>query len=95
MGAISNKKGPIYYQLFHDNIERWDFISFIKKLIKRIGTNVAIVMDNAGFHTVNECKDYWKKRKLLVIYIIPSVLMLNAIEQYFSLLKAKYRKKKF
>ena len=95
MGAISNKRGLIYYQLFDEHIDRYDFMSFIKKLLIRTGINVAIVMDNAGFHTASDCRDYYKKRKLDVIFIVPRVPMLIAIEFYFSLLKAQYRKEKF
>lgn len=70
-------RGLILQKYFEDSIDRFDFIVFMKKLISKTGTNVTIVMDKAGFHTANDCKDYFRKRKLYVIFIIPRVPMLN------------------
>jgi hypothetical protein len=46
-------------------------ISFLKKLFLRVGTNVAVVLDNAGWHIAKTVKDYFKKRKVPYIFIIP------------------------
>jgi hypothetical protein len=47
-GAFSETKGLIYFQLKRQSVDRWAFMDFLKKLIISTGSNIAIVLDNAG-----------------------------------------------
>jgi len=41
-----------------------------KKLIKRTGTNIAIVLYNVGWHVAHDTKEYHRNRKVTPIYVV-------------------------
>jgi hypothetical protein len=51
MGAITASKGLIYYEIFDKNIDRFNLLTFIMKVLIRTGENAVIIMDNAGINT--------------------------------------------
>jgi hypothetical protein len=52
--AAITKNGLVFHQMTRDYVERWDFINFLKKMLMRTGTNVVVVMNNAGFHIAKD-----------------------------------------
>lgn len=91
--AITNKK-CIGYEIYDEsgiNSER--LIEFLNKFITSKFSNKLIILDNASSHRNQNVKNLILQNNNL-LYSVPYQHYTNAIENYFSVLKSKLRKRK-
>jgi len=90
--AITNKK-CIGYEIYDNGgIDSIRLIDFINKFITNKFSNKLIILDNASSHRNQSVKKIIQQNNNL-LYTIPYQHYTNAIENYFSVLKSKLRKK--
>ena len=91
--AISTN-GCIGYEIYKNGgIDILKLIEFLKKFIIDKYTNKLIILDNASSHRNQEVKNIINTNNE-VLYTIPYQHYTNAIEQFFSILKNRIKKKK-
>lgn len=89
--AISNKE-IIYKQFIRDSSNAKEFELFITNLIKVIGNNYYLLMDNARIHHAKIIKEIVKQNNLKIIYNAPYCPEFNPIEKVFSKMKGCIQK---
>lgn len=94
IAAISEKIGLCWYQLLTGTLNSKIFIDFIRNLLAETGTHVAILMDNASWHTAKFVTKYLRDNNIKYVLSVPYLPQASAIEYWFSVVKHRYRKKK-
>ena len=93
MAAISESMGLICYETRLKSIKKEDFLEFIDKLRPLIKPRKSVLfLDNSSVHRSKLVCNRLKKMRLKVQWNLPYRPELNAIELYWALAKAKYRK---
>jgi len=90
--AISTDK-IIYKHRINGSANALDFLNFITELVRKIGNDYLLLMDNARIHHSKILKAYLDKHNLNIIYNVPYSPEYNPIENVFSKVKINLRKK--
>ena len=93
MCAISSE-GLIAWQLRDGAYNSQYFVEFIEeKLVPYFATNTyrILVMDNASFHKTALVQECLARNNISYIYLPPYSLQLNPTEEFFSMVKARYK----
>ena len=88
LGAICLDEGLVHYETFDRSVNTPKFIQFIENMHQKIGEQkYAIYLDNLAVHKSKLAKDVYEKLGIETIWAPPYTPELNAIEEYFSMLK--------
>jgi transposase len=88
----TTKKKIIKYILVEGSIKTDNFISFMDDLNK-LNQNYTYLIDNASIHSNKKTKNFFKEKKIHIIFNAPYQSKFNPIEMVFSLLRKKINKK--
>jgi transposase len=95
LGVSTNE--VIYYELIKDNINKNNFLNFMKNMINKINkddlNNYVFIMDNMSAHCCKKVKNYFYKKKLKILYTVPYESSFNPIELCFRYMKNYIYKK--
>ncbi len=80
----------MYHEVLDHNCKKPDFVAFIKKLNAPVGSS--LLMDNIAFHHSKETLEAINSKGYKPLFIPPYSPRLNAIENFFGILKSNYRK---
>ncbi len=87
-------EGCIQYDIYEKGgIDSLRLVAFLEKILTDGVKNKVVILDNASSHRNQSVKDFVMKHNIL-LYSIPYQHFSNAIENFFSVLKSKLRKKK-
>lgn len=83
----------IYFKITDENTNEKNFLSFMKELEEIISKSIkdkyVIVMDNLSCHRTKNLLNYYKDRKINVIFNSPYMSNFNAVEFAFGAIKIK------
>lgn len=89
--ATSNKQ-ILKYELIEGSIKTDNFIKFMDEL-NETKNNYSYLIDNASIHSNKKTKEFFKLKKMNIIYNAPYQSKFNPIEMVFSLLRKELNKK--
>jgi hypothetical protein len=81
--GLMNRKNDLYPYLFDQSINTSVVVACLNDFCKKIKKKTVIVMDNSSIHRSEEFEEYiarWKKKGLIIKYLIPYAPELNLIE---------------
>ncbi len=89
MGAIELEDMDVFYETY-ETINGANCIDFLKKLEKRYKMipKIHLILDQAGYHTCKEVKEYLKNSKIQVHFLPPRSPNLNPIERLWKVMHA-------
>jgi transposase len=91
--GISSGRGLCSFLIRDHSIRKEDFLKFVSLMDKRIKErDVTVFLDNLRMHKSLEVQDAWKKLGWDCIFNGPYSPQYNCIEEYFSIVKRKYKK---
>lgn len=88
--AISPTRGIVHYEILDHNCRKDDFVGFITRLDVPKGTRV--LMDNIAFHRSASTREAMLCKGLTPLHTPPYSPRLNAIENVFGVVKARFRR---
>ena len=83
--------GIVHYEILDHNCKKADFVGFINML--PLPRDTTLVLDNVRFHHSIETVQAAKTKGFSLLHIPPYSPKMNAIENVFGMLKARYRKR--
>src|SRR2546427_8009139 len=81
--GLMNRKNDIHPYIFEQSINTSVVVACLKDFCKKIKKKTVVVMDNSSIHRSEEFEEYiarWKKKGLIIKYLIPYAPELNLIE---------------
>jgi len=81
--GLMNRKNDLYPYVFEQSINTAVVVACLNDFCKHIKKKTVVVMDNSSIHRseeFEECMARWKKKGLIVKYLIPYAPELNLIE---------------
>src|SRR5712691_4134745 len=81
--GLMNRKNALYPYLFDQSINTSVVVPCLNDFCKKIKKKTVVVMDNSSIHRSEEFEEYmarWKKKGLIIKYLIPYAPELNLIE---------------
>ena len=81
--GLMNRKNDLHSYMFEQSINTDVIIACLNDFCKSIKKKTIVVMDNSSIHTSEEFAEYlpkWKKKGLIIKYLIPYAPELNLIE---------------
>src|SRR3989449_9469342 len=81
--GLMNRKNDIHPYLFEQSINTSVVVACLNDFCKKIKKKTVVVMDNSSIHRSEEFEEYmarWKKKGLIIKYLIPYAPELNLIE---------------
>ncbi len=81
--GLMNRKNVLYPYLFEQSLNTAVVVACVNDFCKNIKKKTVVVMDNSSIHRSEECEEYialWKKKGLIIKYLIPYAPELNLIE---------------
>src|SRR5437870_3630768 len=81
--GLMNRKNELYPYLFDQSINTSVVVACLNDFCKKIKKKTVVVMDNSSIHRSEEFEEYmarWKKKGLIIKYLIPYAPELNLIE---------------
>ena len=91
--AVTNNK-MVTYDIIKGSLNGERYAEFLeKKLIPECNKPMHFLMDNVPFHKTLKVRDLIKEHKHTPLYSVPYVPELNPIENIFSIIKGKVRRK--
>ena len=95
IGAISAEQGMVYYELYDKSINKPKFWAYLETLKKKMrGRDWILYLDNLKVHTCQESREYMEKLGIRWVWAPVYSPELNAIEFYFSFLKARVKRQR-
>jgi transposase len=93
IAAISKEHGFIDYIVHPKAINSEVFIAFINQIADKLGGgDFALFLDNLSVHKTKDAKHLFEKLNIIENFNVPNLPKFNGIENYFSHLKATYKK---
>jgi len=81
--GLMNRKNELYPYLFEQSLNTSVVVACLNDFCKNIKKKTVVVMDNSSIHRseeFEECIPLWKKKGLIIKYLIPYAPELNLIE---------------
>jgi len=81
--GLMNRKNDLYPYLFEQSLNTSVVVACLNDFCKNIKKKTVVVMDNSSIHRSEEFEEYmarWKKKGLIIKYLIPYAPELNLIE---------------
>jgi transposase len=81
--GLRNRKNTLYPYVFEQSINTSVVVACLNDFCKNIKKKTVVVMDNSSIHRSEEFEEYmarWKKKGLIIKYLIPYAPELNLIE---------------
>jgi len=81
--GLMNRKNELYPYLFEQSLNTSVVVACLNDFCKNIKKKTVVVMDNSSIHRSEEFEEYiarWKKKGLIIKYLIPYAPELNLIE---------------
>ena len=81
--GLMNRKNDIHPYIFEQSINTSVVVACLNDFCKKIKKKTVVVMDNSSIHRSEEFEEYiarWKKKGLIIKYLIPYAPEINLIE---------------
>jgi transposase len=91
--GLMNRKNALYSYLFDQSINTAVVVACLNDFCKNIKKKTVVVMDNSSIHRSEEFEEYiilWKKKGLIIKYLIPYAPELNLIEILWRHIKYRW-----
>ena len=88
-----NSKNALYPYLFDQSMNTAVVVACLNDFCKNIKKKTVVVMDNSSIHRSEEFEEYivlWKKKGLIIKYLIPYAPELNLIEILWRHIKYRW-----
>ena len=81
--GLMNRKNDLHPYIFEQSINTTVVVACLKDFCKHLKKKTVVIMDNSSIHRSEEFEEYmarWKKKGLIIKYLIPYAPELNLIE---------------
>lgn len=91
IGAISSKRGLVYFEVFSGSNNSTTFSGFIARLRHRTPGKAIVIMDNLSIHKAKIVSDLFDEEEFRQIFLPTHSSTLNPIERLWAVVKKPWK----